>query len=108
MHLPTNKWLAKREHPTEVEVAVNGLLARIAAICTARNWTEGYFGKTVAGDDQMVSRLRDTGRVHASKLARLELFLREQEASEPGGATVNSLVTRDGSQSVPHHEGDDQ
>lgn len=72
-------WLDKPDTETQRRVSV--LLAGIRRFCKQRCWTEGYFGKSVVGDDQFVARL-SAGRVQVRRLAKAERFLREQGISE--------------------------
>ena len=68
--------------PTQVDCHVARLLARVESYCRARNWSEGYFGKVVVGDDRIVGRIRETGRVFVVTLASIERYLDEAARAE--------------------------
>lgn len=78
MEQAQNTWLAESSGPVGVEI--RGLVRRVDLFCNAKNWTHGYFGKHVAGDDTIVNRLRQTGKVQARLILRIEEFLSENEA----------------------------
>lgn len=75
---PADKtWLDTSGGPVGAEV--RALLQRVDRFCEAKNWTPGYFGKHAVGDDTIVRRLRDTGRVQARLLLQMEKFLEDNE-----------------------------
>ncbi|AFO91937.1 hypothetical protein PhaeoP72_02303 [Phaeobacter inhibens] len=76
-------WLDVSGGPLSGEIRL--LLERIEKFCEARNWTLGYFGKHVAGDDTIIRRLRDTGRVQARLVLVVERFLDDNEVAGRSG-----------------------
>lgn len=78
-------WLDASKGPLSAEV--RRLLRRVDRCCEANNWTLGYFGKRVAGDDTIIRRLRETGKVQARFLIVIEKFLDENPpaARQEGG-----------------------
>lgn len=71
------KWLEKSSGPIGAEIRT--LLKRVEVHCTEKNWTHGYFGKHVAGDDTIVGRLATSGKVQARLILRIEDYLTQHE-----------------------------
>lgn len=67
-----DSWLDQPD--TETQRRVERVLKRIQDFCTARTWSEGYFGKVAVGDDLFVPRLR-RGKVQVRRLASAERYL---------------------------------
>lgn len=74
-------WLEAHSGPVGLEI--RDLLQRVERFCKAKNWTHGYFGKHVAGDDTIIGRLTKTGKVQARLILRIEVFLAENETPSP-------------------------
>lgn len=77
MKLAEKTWLDEASGPVSAEI--RALLKRVDDYCTAKNWTRGYFGKHVAGDDTIVVRLANTGKVQARLILRIEEYLAKNE-----------------------------
>jgi len=72
-------WL--NEPNTQTEQHIEQVLTRANALCQVNGWSEGYFSKMAAGDDTVIKRMRESGRVTAAIIARVERFLDEKEAA---------------------------
>jgi len=72
-HLKLLESQVKSASPFDQQVAA--LLDRIDEFCRKKNWSHGYFGKVVVGDDRFVPRLRETGRVYVVTLSAIEHYL---------------------------------
>lgn len=72
-------WL--NEPSTVTEKHIKALLLRVEVVCRENGWKEGYFSKKAAGDDTVVRRMRESGRVTAAIVARVERFLDERSAT---------------------------
>jgi hypothetical protein len=82
MKLAEMTWLEDTTGPVGLEI--RELLGRVDRFCKAKSWTHGYFGKHVAGDDTLVGRLADTGKVQARLILRIEAYLSENEETVEG------------------------
>lgn len=74
------KWLENSSGPIGAEIRT--LLKRVEGYCIAKNWTHGYFGKHVAGDDTIVGRLAASGKVQARVILRIEDYLAQNETGQ--------------------------
>ena len=81
MSADDHKWHNLSEGSFSEEIRT--LLARIDARRKKLNWSEGYFGKRVVGDDTFVERLKASVRVQVRQMVKIEAFLDVKDADDP-------------------------